>query len=330
MKILLPLAAVAAFILVAWAASASGLEMLFGVMIPYVAFLIFLAGFTWRVVRWASSPVPFHIPAVCGQQKSLPWIKANNRESPNNMAGVVGRMALEVFLFRSLWRNDRAELKRREKAVYGSSRFLWLGGLMFHWSLAVILFRHLRFFTEPVLPGIGTLQAFDAIFEVGMPALYLSNVAVLVALTYLFLRRTFNGQVRCISLPSDYFALFLIAAIVLSGIAMRHVFKADVEGVKELTMNIVAFRFAVPASIGISFYVHLFLVSLLLAYFPFSKLMHAPGVFLSPTRNLRNDSRAVRHINPWDSPVQVHTYEEWEDDFRDAMIDAGLPVEKQK
>jgi len=67
----------------------------------------------------------------------------------------------------------------------------------------------------------------------------------------------------------------------------------------------------------------------LLAYFPFSKLMHAPGVFLSPTRNLANDSRAKRHINPWSYPVKVHTYEEYEDEFRDAMKEAGLPVEKE-
>ena len=68
----------------------------------------------------------------------------------------------------------------------------------------------------------------------------------------------------------------------------------------------------------------------LLAYFPFSKLMHMAGVFLSPTRNLSNDSRIVRHVNPWNYPVKVHTYEEYEDEFRDKMIEAGLPVEKRK
>jgi len=70
-------------------------------------------------------------------------------------------------------------------------------------------------------------------------------------------------------------------------------------------------------------------VSLLVAYFPFSKLMHAPGIFLSPTRNLKNDSRAQRHVNPWSYPVKVHTYEEYEDEFRVAMKEAGIPLEKQ-
>jgi hypothetical protein len=53
------------------------------------------------------------------------------------------------------------------------------------------------------------------------------------------------------------------------------------------------------------------------------------GVFLSPTRNLANSNRRVRHVNPWDYPVKVHAYEEYEDDLRDKMKAAGIPVEKQ-
>jgi hypothetical protein len=67
----------------------------------------------------------------------------------------------------------------------------------------------------------------------------------------------------------------------------------------------------------------------LVGYFPFSKLMHMGGIFLSPTRNLANNNRAVRHVNPWNYPVEVHTYEEYEEEFREKMIEAGLPVEKE-
>ena len=73
----------------------------------------------------------------------------------------------------------------------------------------------------------------------------------------------------------------------------------------------------------------LFFVCVLLAYFPFSKLMHLGGVFLSPTRNMANTTRMVRHINPWNAPVPLHTYEEYEDEFREKMIEAGLPVDKE-
>jgi len=93
-------------------------------------------------------------------------------------------------------------------------------------------------------------------------------------------------------------------------------------------MGLVTFRPVIPEGIGALFYVHIFFVSILLAYFPFSKLMHLGGIFLSPTRNMTTDTRARRHINPWNYPVPVHTYEEYEDEFREKMVEAGLPVEK--
>jgi hypothetical protein len=45
--------------------------------------------------------------------------------------------------------------------------------------------------------------------------------------------------------------------------------------------------------------VHLGLVATLMIIFPISKLLHAPGVFFSPTRNQADDSRERRHIAPW-------------------------------
>ena len=95
-------------------------------------------------------------------------------------------------------------------------------------------------------------------------------------------------------------------------------------------MGLVTLTPVVKEGIGVVFFIHLFLISTLLVYFPFSKLMHLGGVFLSPTRNLANDSRRKRHINPWDYPVKVHTYEEYEDEFRDKMKSVGLPLEKEQ
>jgi nitrate reductase gamma subunit len=139
----------------------------------------------------------------------------------------------------------------------------------------------------------------------------------------------FIPPLRYLSLSSDYFPLFLILAVVLSGLLMRHFYKVDLLKVKELAMGWVSFSPVVPEGIGPLFYLHLFLVSVLLAYFPMSKLMHMGGIFLSPTRNLANNNRMKRHINPWNYPVKVHTYEEYEDEFREKMKAAGLPVEKE-
>lgn len=141
--------ALAIFIVLAGVGWLGG-QYLFAVLVPYAAMTVFVIGFFYRVIKWARAPVPFHIPAVAGQQKSLPWIKSGGFESPSGTAGVIGRLALEILLFRSLFRNDRAEIRRSQKLIFGGRKYLWLGGLAFHWSLFIILFRHLRLLTEPV------------------------------------------------------------------------------------------------------------------------------------------------------------------------------------
>ena len=305
-------------------------EFVFAVIIPCLALAAFFSGFIYRVVRWAQSPVPFNIPSVGGQEKSLPWIKDDKIESPGNNWAVTWRMFLEIFFFRSLFRNSRADLVAGQRLVYGGSRWLWLGGLAFHWSLFIIIFRHLRFFTEPVFPPATWLTNLDSLFQFSLAPLFLTDFIILSSLTYLFFRRVVSPQVKYISLASDYLALLLILGVVISGVLMRSIFRVDVDAVKRLAISMITFKPAVDSNIGLPFYIHLMLVSTLIAYFPFSKMMHAPGILFSPTRNMKNDSRAVRHINPWNHPVRVHTYEEYEDEFRKPMMAAGIPVEKKQ
>jgi len=123
--------------------------------------------------------------------------------------------------------------------------------------------------------------------------------------------------------------LNLIAGIAVTGILMRYFIKVDLISVKTLAVGLFSLRPTLPDGISPLFFIHLFLVSSLIAYFPFSKLMHMGGVFLSPTRNLANNNRMKLHINPWNYPVKVHTYEEYEDEFRELMKGAGLPLEKE-
>lgn len=304
--------------------------MLFAIVIPYAALAIFIIGFINRIILWARSPVPFHIPTVSGQQKSLPWINSNKTESPSTIWGVMGRMALEILLFRSLFRNDRAELARHGRAIYRGNRLLWLGGLIFHWSLLIILLRHLKLFFEPVPGCVTFLQSIDGLFQISTPTLLATDILIVVSLCYLCVRRVSVPQVRYISLISDYFPLLLILGIAISGILMRHYYRVDLLEIKRFTLGTLSFNPIIPKDVGLIFYVHLFLVCILFAYFPFSKLMHVGGVFMSPTRNLSNDSRARRHINPWSYPVKVHTYDEWENEFKDAIKEAGLPLENEE
>jgi nitrate reductase gamma subunit len=287
-----------------------------------------VGGVVARVVGWARSPVPFSIPTTCGQQKSLPWIEQSKIENPSTTLGVIARMALEVLAFRSLFRNTEAQL-RDGRLTYASSKWLWAAGLAFHWSFLVILLRHLRFFLEPVPGFVLVLSMIDGFFQVGLPVVFGTTLVFVAAVTFLFVRRVASPGLRYISLPADWFPLLLLLAIGLSGAWLRHVSKIDVPAVKTMVMGLLHLSPQLPEVLGAAFYVHLFLVSTLLAYFPFSKLVHMAGVFFSPTRNLTGNSREVRHVNPWNHPVPVHTYEEYEDEFRDRMRDAGLPTEKE-
>jgi nitrate reductase gamma subunit len=303
-----------------------------------VALIVFFVGLVYRVFDWACSPTPFRIPTTAGQQWSLPWIKPSRIDNPKGTMGVLIRMAFEVLTFRSLFRNTKMQFRSGPKIGYEWEKWLWLAALAFHYAFLTVVIRHLRFFTEPIPFFVQMIERLDGFIQAGiapipgfmLPSVWISGFVLLAAVTFLFLRRIYIPQVSYISLPADYFPLFLISAVAITGILMRYVLKVDIVGVKNLTLGLVTFSPKVPDGIGVLFYIHLFLVCVLLAYIPFSKILHMAGIFLSPTRNLSNNSRFVRHLNPWNYPVKVHTYDEYEEEFRDKMIEAGLPVEKEE
>ncbi len=315
---------------IAWAGIDAGFATFFGVALPYAAVLVFLGGIVWRMYCWSKSPVPFCIPTTGGQQKSLDFIKPANLDNPSTTCGVVKRMFLEVFLFRSLFRNTYADVRGEgPRVIYYSSKWLWFFALMFHYCFLLIFLRHFRFFTEPVPAPFTWLETLDGIMQIGAPRFYMTGGLVVIALLFLLARRVFNERLRYISLINDYFPLWLLLGLVSSGICLRYFSKTDIASVKVFIMGLVHFTPVVVEGINPMFYVHICFLSVLLMYFPFSKLMHMPGVFFSPTRNMPNNSRAVRHVNPWNPPKKYTTYEEYEDDFREAMAEAGLPLEKQ-
>jgi nitrate reductase gamma subunit len=333
MKYAFSFLAVIALILIAGLGSQiPGMQYLFGVVLPYLAIMLFVGGFVYRIMDWAKSPVPFSIPTTCGQGSSLDFIKQDKLECPTTTTEVAGRMFLEIFLFRSLFRNTKSEIHDGPKVTYESSKWLWLFALIFHYSFLVIVLRHMRFFLEPVPFVFSILEGVDSMLQIGQPALYLTDVFILVGLLFLYGRRLITRHVKYISLNNDYFPLVLIFSIAVTGILMRYFLRTDIDiiNIKNLAIGLVTFSPVIGAKIGAIFYIHLFLVCTLLAYFPFSKLMHMGGVFMSPTRNMANNSRSKRHINPWNDPeIKPHSYAGYEDEFREFMVDAGIPVEKE-
>ena len=166
LRYIIPLIAVIVLFLISFlGAQVSGLQYVFGVVIPYLAIITFVLGFAARIIGWSRSTVPFSIPTTGGQQKSLPWIKHSQLDCPDTKWQVVARMALEILTFRSLFRNTRMRFKEGTKISYQLEIFLWLGALAFHYAFLTVLVRHLRFFTDPVPFFVTLLENVDGFFR---------------------------------------------------------------------------------------------------------------------------------------------------------------------
>ena len=259
--------------------------------------------------------------------RSLNWIRQSKFDNPSSTGQVIGRIFSEVFLFRSLFRNLSPRMGIQGTGVtYASAKWLWIFAILFHYAMFTTLFRHLRFFTNPVPWPVTFVEGIDGWLEVGIPQVMISGLVLLCAVSLLLTRRLVIPRLRYISLLNDFFPLLRPIAIATTGGLMRYIVGIDVPSVKELIMGLVSFRPVMIEGIGPLFFIHIFLVSTLLACFPFSKLMHAGGIFFSPTRNMANDNRAVHHDNPWNYPVKFHTYQAFATEFSDNMSEASIPL----
>jgi nitrate reductase gamma subunit len=193
--------------------------------------------------------------------------------APMTRAGAAGRVAREVLLFESLYR---------------SNKWIWLFGWMFHVALALVLVRHLRYFIEPVWGWVAFAQPFGVY----------AGLAMVAGLAGLWARRLLVERVRYISTWSDHLMLALLLAIGLTGLGMKYVAHTDIIGLKEFVRGLIVFDWQ-PLPADPLLLVHLSLVLVLMVVFPASKLLHAPGVFFSPSRNQPDDSRERRHLAAW-------------------------------
>jgi nitrate reductase gamma subunit len=224
----------------------------------YLAAAVLVAGLALRIRQYAGTPAPLKIPTT---------------PAPTTAGGVALRLVREVVLFESL---------------YKATLWTWLFGWVFHAALALVLVRHLRYFTDPVWGWVALAQPFGVY----------AGFAMLAGLAGLWARRFLVDRVRYISTPSDHLMLALLVAIAASGLAMKYVAHTDVVAVKSFFLGLFVFQVRdLPADPVLA--VHLALVAALMLVFPFSKLLHAPGLFFSPSRNQVDDPRERRHLAAW-------------------------------
>jgi len=200
-------------------------------------------------------------------------LKIPTTPAPTTQSGVVLRMAREVVLFESLFK---------------SNKWIWIFGWMFHVSLALVLLRHFRYFQYDVWTVIELVQPF------GMYA----GFTMVIGLLGLWARRLFVERIRYISNLSDHLILALLVGIGVSGLSMKFVHHTDILMVKAFFLGLLRFDIQ-PLPNDVNLLIHLSLVATLMIIFPISKLLHAPGVFFSPTRNQVDNPRERRHLAPW-------------------------------
>jgi len=298
------------------------------VAVAVLVVLAFATTFVWKVLRWMRAPVAFRIPLTVGQQKSIASVSHSRGGNPHSAGEVLLRVLLDIVLFRPLFRATPTAPGTARGLSHGMGRWLWFMAVTFHASLLIIVLRHLRLFLSPVPALVAVLERFDVATEMVLPKVHLTSVVFPLALLLLLGRRLLLMRVRYISLAADYFPLLLMLAIASTGLVMRHVARTDVISVKQAIMGLSTWAPASTSRPDIWLVIHVFLVGVLLVYFPLSKLMHMPGVLLSPTLTMANSNRERRHINPRNPDVVTMHYADYEDVFRDRMIEAGLPVEK--
>jgi nitrate reductase gamma subunit len=206
-------------------------------------------------------------------------LKIPTMPAPLTTGGVAMRLVREVVLFESLFK---------------ANKWIWLFGWMFHAALLLAMLRHLRYFTEPVWTWVVLVQPFGTY----------AGFAMLAGLGALWFRRIFVERIRYISGPSDHLMLVLLLAITASGLAMRYLARTDIVALKKFILGLMLFDWQ-PMPADPVLMVHLGLVIALMAVFPFSKLLHAPGLFFSPTRNQVDSAREKRHLAPWAAKLEA-------------------------
>jgi len=200
-------------------------------------------------------------------------LKIPTTPAPVTRSGVVFRLGREIVLFESLFK---------------ANKWIWLFGWMFHAALLLVLLRHLRYFTQPVWGWVMLVQ------PLGMYA----GFAMVAGLAGLWVRRIVVPRIRYISDPSDHLMLVLLLGIGLSGLLMKFVAHTDIVALKAFILGLMRFELN-PLPPDPILLTHLALVAVLMIIFPFSKLVHGPGLLFSPTRNQVDNPRERRHLAPW-------------------------------
>ncbi|MEG6586650.1 respiratory nitrate reductase subunit gamma [Dendrosporobacter sp. 1207_IL3150] len=222
-----------------------------GQILPYLAGGIFIAGMGWRLWTWLRTPVPF---------------KMTLSPAPVGTAQRFIKIGQELLIFKTLRQSDRR---------------LWLWAWMMHLCLAAIIGGHITgiYFLGQQFTALGL--SINESVKLSTILGSLSGILIFASLVALLYRRTSNAEVKRLSDPADYFDILLLLAVVISGLHMRLTsLEVDLPAIRTYLGSLMTFK-PVSTPQNWIFISHYFLVNILLAYLPFSKMLHMTGFFVN-------------------------------------------------
>jgi len=237
-------------------------------LLLYVSTVVFIVGVWYQISDIVKSPNPLVIPQT---------------PQSDALCGVIRGMAGDLFVFKSLSKGNF---------------YLWMAGLTFHITFAVLMGFHL--FGLVTYLASENIHISSEIMETLSIIASLIGVLFITSLIALMIIRSNDEKSSYYSGFFDYFVVMLIFMIGVTGVFMKiSAFSPNLPAVKNFMINVFSIH---PKAVPLNpfFIAHISLVSIMLMVFPFTKLIHAVGFFFSPTKNMPNNPRTVRHINVWD------------------------------
>lgn len=220
------------------------------IILAYLGIIVLIGGLIYQILKWWMADMPFHLSKF---------------PAPASNAKALGHVLLDSFFFRSMWKR---------------SMEVWASGWTFHVFLALLIIGHIVGISTAGLQfvpyGVSPEESMRLSGQFGL----VIGIILMLILLYLLGRRIVSSRIRFISSAEDFLILVLLLAIVISGNAMRLYAGIETAAVRDFIHSIFILKPILPP-LDPWFISHFSLVMLLLIYFPFSKLAHSCGIFMS-------------------------------------------------
>jgi len=224
------------------------LEILIGIVLPYLTLLILVVGLTYKIRKWQKAGVANLAIYPAASSKWKLWRK------------ILG----EILLFSTFRKEHKA---------------LWSQTWIFHTTLLLIIMGHTRLITDwPMRVLLGMSE--ESVNTLSSWAGGIAGILATITCLLLIFRRLTVQRVREASTGEDYIVMVLLLLILITGNIMRFYTHFDIALARTYFATLFSFQ-PVQVPGDPIFLLHFFLVQLLVIVLPFGKLLHIPGIFYS-------------------------------------------------